>query len=151
MAGRGGRGGDGGRDDDRADGLAVSQELVEYGFQALHVAGVDLEQEAVLAGDAVALADLRGRPDQLRKPVRRPAAGRMRTNAVTVIPYVTDQLAIARLPRAAFALMLALLPAAGTAIGLLVLGQVPTWRDLLGIALVIAGVASHHNSASIGA
>jgi inner membrane transporter RhtA len=75
----------------------------------------------------------------------------MRTNAVTVIPYVTDQLAIARLPRAAFALMLALLPAAGTAIGLLVLGQVPTWRDLLGIALVIAGVASHHNSASIGA
>jgi inner membrane transporter RhtA len=69
----------------------------------------------------------------------------------SVIPYVTDQLAMARLPRAAFALMLALLPAAATVIGLLVLGQVPTWRDLLGIALVIAGVASHHEPASVGA
>lgn len=69
----------------------------------------------------------------------------------SVIPYVTDQLAMARLPRAAFALMLALLPAAATVIGLLVLGQVPTWRDLLGIALVIAGVASHHDPGSAGA
>ena len=63
----------------------------------------------------------------------------------SVIPYVTDQLAMARLPRATFALMLALLPAAATAIGLVVLGQVPTWRDLLGIGLVIAGVAVHHD------
>jgi len=61
----------------------------------------------------------------------------------SVIPYVTDQLAMARLPRATFALMLALLPAAATAIGLLVLAQVPTGRDLLGIALVIAGLAAH--------
>jgi inner membrane transporter RhtA len=65
----------------------------------------------------------------------------------SVIPYVTDQLAMARLPRATFALMLALLPAAATVIGLLVLGQVPTWRDLLGIALVIAGIASRHDPA----
>jgi hypothetical protein len=35
----------------------------------------------------------------------------------SVIPYVTDQLAMARLPRATFALMLALLPAAATIIG----------------------------------
>jgi inner membrane transporter RhtA len=69
----------------------------------------------------------------------------------SVIPYVTDQLAMARLSRAAFALMLALLPAAATVIGLLVLDQVPTWRDLLGIALVIAGVASHHDPVSAGA
>ncbi len=61
----------------------------------------------------------------------------------SVIPYVTDQLAIARLPRATFALMLALLPA--TATGLLVLHQVPTGQDLLGIGLVIAGVALHHD------
>ena len=61
----------------------------------------------------------------------------------SVIPYVTDQLAMARLPRATFALMLALLPAAATVIGLLVLAQVPTGRDLLGIALVIAGLAAH--------
>jgi inner membrane transporter RhtA len=62
----------------------------------------------------------------------------------SVIPYVTDQLAMARLPRATFALMLALLPATATVIGLIVLGQVPTVADLLGIGLVIAGVALHH-------
>lgn len=62
----------------------------------------------------------------------------------SVIPYVTDQLAMARLSRATFALMLAILPAAATGIGLLVLGQVPTVQDLVGIGLVIAGVALHH-------
>jgi inner membrane transporter RhtA len=61
----------------------------------------------------------------------------------SVIPYVTDQLAMARMPRATFALMLALLPAAATVIGLLVLSQVPTGRDLFGIALVITGLAAH--------
>jgi inner membrane transporter RhtA len=63
----------------------------------------------------------------------------------SVIPYVTDQLAMARLPRATFALMLALLPATATVIGLLVLSQVPTPRDLAGIALVVAGVAVHRD------
>jgi inner membrane transporter RhtA len=62
-----------------------------------------------------------------------------------VIPYVTGQLAMARLPRATFALMLAILPATATGIGLVVLGQVPTVQDLLGIALVVAGVALHHH------
>ena len=62
----------------------------------------------------------------------------------SLIPYVTDQLAMARLPRPTFALMLALLPAAATAIGLVILGQVPTFQDLLGISLVIIGVALHH-------
>jgi inner membrane transporter RhtA len=64
-----------------------------------------------------------------------------------VIPYVTDQLAMARLPRATFSLMLALLPATATVIGLIVLHQVPTARDLAGIALVIAGVALHRDAA----
>ena len=63
----------------------------------------------------------------------------------SVIPYVADQLAMARLPRATFALMLALLPATATVIGLVVLGQVPTLQDLLGIALVIGGVALHQD------
>jgi inner membrane transporter RhtA len=63
----------------------------------------------------------------------------------SVIPYLTDQLAMARLPRATFALMLALLPAAATVIGLVVLSQVPTPRDLGGIALVVAGVALHRS------
>jgi inner membrane transporter RhtA len=61
----------------------------------------------------------------------------------SVIPYVTDQLAMARLPRATFALMLALLPVLGTIIGAIVLRQLPTGQDLLGIALVVAGVALH--------
>ena len=68
----------------------------------------------------------------------------------SVIPYVTDQLAMARLPRATFALMLAILPATATGIGLLVLAQVPTVPDLTGIALVTAGVALHHDLAPHG-
>ncbi len=64
----------------------------------------------------------------------------------SVIPYVTDQLAMARLRRATFALMLALLPATAAVVGLIVLSQVPTVRDLAGIALVVAGVALHHES-----
>ena len=61
----------------------------------------------------------------------------------SVIPYVMDQLAMARLPRATFALMLALLPAFATITGAVVLGQIPTVRELAGIGLVIAGVAVH--------
>ncbi|MEV6843632.1 EamA family transporter [Actinoplanes sp. NPDC051411] len=61
----------------------------------------------------------------------------------SVIPYVTDQLAMARLRRATFALMLSILPACATVIGLLVLAQLPTVSDLLGVALVIAAVAVH--------
>ena len=61
----------------------------------------------------------------------------------SVIPYVTDQLAMARLPRASFALMLALLPVFATIIGAVVLRQFPTPADLAGITLVVAGVALH--------
>jgi inner membrane transporter RhtA len=61
----------------------------------------------------------------------------------SVIPYVTDQLAMARLPRATFALMLALLPVVATIIGAIVLAQIPTPQDLAGITLVVAGVAVH--------
>jgi inner membrane transporter RhtA len=61
----------------------------------------------------------------------------------SVIPYICDQLAMARLPRATFALMLALLPATATLIGVLVLRQIPSQAEIAGIALVIAGVALH--------
>ncbi|WP_426440479.1 EamA family transporter [Bradyrhizobium genosp. P] len=61
----------------------------------------------------------------------------------SVIPYVTDQLAMARLPRASFALLLSILPATATAIGFLVLKQVPNVPELIGISLVIVGVALH--------
>jgi inner membrane transporter RhtA len=68
----------------------------------------------------------------------------------SVIPYVTDQLAMARLPRATFSLMLALLPMLSTIIGAIVLGQLPTGQDLLGIALVVVGVALHQIPADEG-
>ena len=61
----------------------------------------------------------------------------------SVIPYVTDQLAMARLPRATFSLMLALLPVFATVIGAVVLRQVPTAQDASGITLVVLGVAIH--------
>jgi inner membrane transporter RhtA len=61
----------------------------------------------------------------------------------SVIPYVCDQLAMSRLPRASFALMLALLPATATLVGIIVLAQIPSLRDTLGVALVMAGVAVH--------
>lgn len=61
----------------------------------------------------------------------------------SVIPYVTDQLAMTRLRRDTFALMLSILPAVATVIGLAVLTQVPTIQELTGIALITAGVATH--------
>ncbi len=61
----------------------------------------------------------------------------------SVIPYVCDQLAMSRLPRASFALMLSLLPAVATVIGAVVLSQLPGPTDVLGIVLVMIGVALH--------
>src|SRR3954449_8919715 len=61
----------------------------------------------------------------------------------SVIPYVTDQLAMARLPRATYALMVSLLPATATVIGVVVLAQVPSASELLGVALVVGGVGLH--------
>jgi inner membrane transporter RhtA len=61
----------------------------------------------------------------------------------SVIPYVSDQLAMARLPRATYALMIALLPAIATVIGIVVLTQIPTAVEVGGVALVVAGVALH--------
>ncbi len=61
----------------------------------------------------------------------------------SVIPYICDQLAMSRLPRASFALLLSLLPASATIIAVIVLAQIPTPGDLMGIALVMAGIAVH--------
>jgi inner membrane transporter RhtA len=63
----------------------------------------------------------------------------------SVIPYVCDQLAMARLKRASFALLLALLPATASAIGILVLRQIPSFAEMAGIGFVIAGVALHRS------
>jgi inner membrane transporter RhtA len=64
----------------------------------------------------------------------------------SVIPYVCDQLAMARLPRATFALLLSLLPASAAVIGVVVLRQIPTPVEIIGILLVAGGVALHQES-----
>ena len=61
----------------------------------------------------------------------------------SVIPYISDQLAMSRLPRESFALMLALLPAMATIIGVIVLAQIPSLQDVIGVLLVMLGVAVH--------
>jgi inner membrane transporter RhtA len=64
----------------------------------------------------------------------------------SVIPYVSDQLAMRRLPRATYALMVSFLPATATVIGIAVLAQIPSWVEVAGVALVIAGVAVHRQA-----
>src|SRR5216684_8610497 len=61
----------------------------------------------------------------------------------SVIPYVSDQLAMARLERSTFALLLSLLPASAAIIGIVVLRQIPQIPELVGILLVAGGVALH--------
>jgi inner membrane transporter RhtA len=61
----------------------------------------------------------------------------------SVIPYVTDQLALARLDRATYSLLVSLLPAVATVIGVVVLVQIPTATEIAGVTLVVVGVALH--------
>jgi inner membrane transporter RhtA len=61
----------------------------------------------------------------------------------SVIPYVCDQLAMTRLSRATYSLMIALLPATATVVGIVVLAQIPSARELVGVALVVLAVAAH--------
>jgi inner membrane transporter RhtA len=68
----------------------------------------------------------------------------------SVIPYICDQLAMQRLARATYALMVSLLPATATVIGVIVLAQVPSLAEALGVGLVILGVAIHREPAAAG-
>jgi inner membrane transporter RhtA len=61
----------------------------------------------------------------------------------SVIPYVCDQLAMARMARATYALLVSLLPATATVIGAVVLGQLPTPAEAVGVGLVVLGTALH--------
>jgi inner membrane transporter RhtA len=67
----------------------------------------------------------------------------------SVIPYVCDQLAMARLPQATFALLLSLLPASATIIGVVVLRQIPSTLEIMGILLVAGGVALHREAETL--
>ena len=68
----------------------------------------------------------------------------------SVIPYVTDQLAMTRLTRATYSLMVSLLPAVATVVGIVVLTQLPTPAEVVGVALVICGVAVHREPTAAG-
>jgi inner membrane transporter RhtA len=75
------------------------------------------------------------------------AAGAGIAISSSVIPYVFDQLAMARMPRATYALLVALLPATATVVGIIVLTQIPSALELVGLAFVIAAVAAHREAA----
>jgi inner membrane transporter RhtA len=57
--------------------------------------------------------------------------------ASSVVPYSLDQVAMRRLTRARFALLLSLLPATAAIVGAVILGQVPGLPEAGGIALVV--------------
>jgi inner membrane transporter RhtA len=57
--------------------------------------------------------------------------------ASSVVPYGLEQVAMRRLARARFALLLALLPATAAIVGAIVLGQIPGVLEAIGIALVV--------------
>jgi inner membrane transporter RhtA len=69
----------------------------------------------------------------------------------SVIPYVCDQLAMTRLSRATYSLMVSLLPAIATVIGLVVLRQTPTPRQLLGVSLIVGALVLHQERARAAA
>jgi inner membrane transporter RhtA len=105
--------------------------------------GLDqLSAAMLIAAVAAAPWGLRGALPAFRHPVLLLAGAGVGVCS-SVIPYVTDQLAMARLPRATFSLMLALLPVFATLVGAVVLRQIPTAQDVAGITLVVLGVAVH--------
>ena len=69
--------------------------------------------------------------------------------ASSVIPYVCDQLAMARLVRATYALLVALLPATACVVGVVVLAQLPSAGEAVGVGLVVGGVALHRGSDAV--
>jgi inner membrane transporter RhtA len=132
--------------------LGVALAVANAGLFALYIvlahraardAGVDALAAAMLIA-AVAVTPLAGWAalPVIDDPVALLAGAGVGISS-SVIPYVLDQLAMARLSRATYALMVSLLPATAAVIGVAVLGQVPSAAELAGVTLVIAGVAAH--------
>jgi len=63
------------------------------------------------------------------------------------IPYGLDQVVLRRATPAQFALLLAILPAVAAGFGAVVLGQIPTAIEVLGIGLVISAIAVREREA----
>jgi inner membrane transporter RhtA len=122
--------------------IVVSHRAAQYGS----IPGIDLLGMAMLIAAVVAtpIGAWAAAPAFL-DPVAI-AAGVGVGVSSSVIPYVTDQLAMARMSRSTYALMVALLPATATVIGIVVLAQLPSALEALGVALVIAGVAVHRDA-----
>jgi inner membrane transporter RhtA len=122
--------------------IVVSHRAAQYGS----IPGIDLLGMAMLIAAVVAtpIGAWAAAPAFL-DPVAL-AAGIGVGVSSSVIPYVTDQLAMARMARSTYALMVALLPATATVIGIVVLAQLPSLAEWLGVALVIAGVAVHRDA-----
>jgi inner membrane transporter RhtA len=107
------------------------------------VAGIDDLATAMLVAAVVAAPiGVASALPALVDPVALAAAAGIAVSS-SVIPYVCDQLAMARMPRATYALLVSLLPATATVVGVAVLAQVPSGVELLGVGLVIAAVAVH--------
>ena len=96
----------------------------------------------IIAAITITPLGLRGAADALTDPTVL-AAGIGVGITSSVIPYVFDQLAMTRLPRATYALFVALLPATAVIIGVIVLAQIPETIEILAVGFVIAGVALH--------
>jgi inner membrane transporter RhtA len=124
--------------------IVVSHRAAQYGS----IPGIDLLGAAMLIAAVVAtpIGAWAAAPAFL-DPVAL-AAGVGVGVSSSVIPYVTDQLAMARMSRSTYALMVALLPATATVIGIVVLAQLPSPAEALGVALVIAGVAVHRDQSA---
>jgi inner membrane transporter RhtA len=122
--------------------IVVSHRAAQNGS----VPGIDLLGMAMIVAAVVATPiGVWGAAPTLGDPVAI-AAGVGVGVSSSVIPYVTDQLAMARMSRSTYALMVALLPAVATVIGVVVLAQLPSAVEALGVALVIAGVALHRDA-----
>jgi inner membrane transporter RhtA len=67
----------------------------------------------------------------------------------SVIPYVCDQLAMQKMARSTYALLVSLLPATATVVGVVVLAQIPRPLEVLAIALVAGGVVLHREPAAV--
>lgn len=70
------------------------------------------------------------------------------TLLLPVVPFALELLALRRLTTAAFGTLMSLEPAIALIVGLVALGQIPTWSAVLGIVLVvIAGIGAERTGA----